>query len=185
MSDAPAKRKRMFPEAWRQEKAAVFARDAITCPHTFMAFDRSQARGQHSHLFEAQRGIRVSMPDTLLIARITDGNTRHVWAEWKAPGKKPNDGQYEALERLRGLGDSATWCETIEEYRLFLAHVGIPMVPNAEYRAMVLDGFVDSRIAKAEGKMPGVAKKPRASRTTAGKPMPMRQYRRAHARGLV
>jgi hypothetical protein len=172
------KRPRIPREAWRQEKAVVFVREAVRCPYTFMAFDRSEKRNARSHLFEAKRGVRPDTPDSLLIARIPGGQTWHVWAEWKAPGQRPGEGQLDALERLRGLGDHATWCVTIDEYRLFLAHCGVPLVANAEYLAMHYDGMVDSRIAKAEGRVVPVVKKSRSRkpgpRFTAGKRMARR-----------
>ena len=185
---APAKtRAKPIPrEAWRQERAAVFVRGAVLCPHTFLAFDRSMARGARSHLFEARRGVRASTPDTLLIARLGPNSTRHIWAEWKAPGKRPDEGQMEALQRLRDLGDHATWCVTIEEYRLFLLHCGVPLAPNAEYQTLHYDGMVDSRIARAEAERNAgaPAKKTRSykpgPRFTAGK----RMQRRAAAKGV-
>jgi len=172
-------------EAWRQQRAAAFVRDAVTCPHTFLAFDRSQARGKLSHLFEAQRGVRASTPDTLLIARLGPNSTRHIWAEWKAPGKRPNEGQMDALQRFRDLGDHATWCETIDEYRLFLLHCGVPLVANAEYRATVMDGMVDSRIAKAEAERGGApAKKSRSRKPAPRYTAPKSMQRRAARKGV-
>lgn len=147
----------IFPESWRQEKAVVFARDAVVGPHQFIAHDRSQARGDKSHLHQWRRGVRKGTPDTQLI--LPDG--RSIWFEFKSRGNvvKDDDDQGRMLAALRDLGHAASWGVTIDDLRRFYEAEGVPLVPNAAYRAMVLDGLVDSRIAKAEGKVPRVKKK--------------------------
>jgi len=162
---APAKRKWTPRETWRQEKAVVFARDAIVGEHKFLAHDRAKAASANEHGWQAKRGVRKGTPDTQLILP----NGRHVWFEFKAPGQKvhPGDDQDLMLAALRKLGDAASWGVTIEDLRRFYAVEGVPLVPNAAYRAMVLDGLVDSRIAKAEGRMPVAAKPKRAPRARA------------------
>ena len=164
-------------ETWRQEKAVVFARDAIVGPHQFIAHDRAKASGGKSHLWQWKRGIRKGTPDTQLI--LPDG--RSIWFEFKAPGKKveDDDDQGRMLAALRAMGHAASWGVTIEDMRAFYAARGVPLVANAAYRAMVLDGLVDSRIAKAESKAPGKKKaatrKP-GPRFLAGKRMARRIY---------
>lgn len=162
LDEAPKRRAKPIPrEAWRQEKAVAFATAAIACPHTILAFDRSQARGEWSHRFEAKRGVRAGTPDTLTIAR--DGErTWHVWVEWKAEANTPNVNQFEGIALLKSLGDVATWCVSIEGFFNVLDDLGIPMVPGAHVMALRYDGLVDSRIAKAEGAVVGVKKKSRA-----------------------
>jgi hypothetical protein len=165
-------------ETWRQEKAVVFARDAIVGPHIFMAHDRSRAKSSKEHLWQAKRGVRKGTPDTQLI--LPGG--LHAWFEFKAPGQRvaSGDDQDLMLAKLRSLGDEADWGVTIEDMRAFWAEHNVPMVPNAAYRAMVLDGLVDSRIAKAEGAVPVVKKAARPGkvqpRFTAGKRMARRIY---------
>lgn len=160
MSDAPAKRNWIPRETWRQEKAVVFARDTIIGPHKFLAHDRSRATGKE-HMWQAKRGVRKGTPDTQLI--IPGG--RHVWFEFKAPGKRPDEDQNQMLDDLRVLGDDASWGITIDDMRRFWLACGAHLAANAEYRAMVLDGLVDSRIAKAEGRVAPTAKKPRVPRS--------------------
>lgn len=182
--DAPRARAKPIPrEAWRQERAVTFAREAITCPHTIMAFDRSQARGEWSHRFEAKRGVRAGTPDTLTIAR-DDARLFHIWVEWKAPGSKPNENQTDGLALLESLGDVTDWCTTIEEFFFVLRDAGVPMLPGAHIMALRYDGMVDGRIAKAAAKTP-TAKKSRPRRPepryTAGKSV----VKRAAKRGLT
>lgn len=151
-----ARRPQILRETWRQEKAVVFARDAIVGPHKFLAHDRAKATSGKSHMWQAKRGVRKGTPDTQLVIR-----GKHLWFEFKAPGKRveTGDDQDLTLAALRALGDAASWGVTIDDLRRFWVAEGVPLVANAEYRAMVLDGLVDSRIAKAEGKVPVAAKK--------------------------
>lgn len=142
-------------ESWRQEKAVAFARDAIVGQHKFMAHDRSQNSGKE-HLWQAKRGVLKGTPDTQLIIR-----GRHLWFEFKSKGNKPDDDQFRMLSDLEALGDAASWGVTIMDPCQFYEDEG---VPNARYRAMVLDGLVDSRIAKAEAKAP--AKRSRSRKST-------------------
>lgn len=164
---APEKRKWTPRETWRQEKAVVFARDAIIGEHKFLAHDRSKAASANEHGWQAKRGVRKGTPDTQLVIF----NGRHLWFEFKAPGERvvPGDDQDLMLAALRKLGDAASWGVTIEDLRQFYAAEGVPLVPNAAYRAMVLDGLVDSRIAKAEGKIPAPKPKRAARARPAGK----------------
>lgn len=153
--EARIKRAKPIPrEAWRQEKAVKFAEAAIACPHTVMAFDRSMARGDWSHRFEAKRGVRAGTPDMLIIA-LAGQSHHHIWIEWKAEGNKPNVNQTDGLALLHRLGDVAKWCVRIEEFCRILTNCGLPMAPNAAVMAMQYDGMVDSRIAKAEAKRDG------------------------------
>jgi hypothetical protein len=177
------KRKWIPRETWRQEKAVVFARDAIVGPHQFIAHDRAKASGPRSHLWQAKRGVRKGTPDTQLI--LPDGRT--LFFEFKAPGKKveEDDDQGRMLASLQSMGHPCAWGVTIEELRRFYAAHGVPLVANAEYRAMVLDGLVDSRIAKAEGKMPGTKKAARSPRS-APRAMASKGFvKRATNRGIL
>jgi hypothetical protein len=169
-------------ETWRQEKAVVFVRDAIVGPHMFLALDRSRAKSPKEHLWQARRGVRKGTPDTQLI--LPGG--RHIWFEFKADGQKvvAGDDQDLMLQALRDLGDAAAWGVTIEDLRLFYLAEGVPLVANAYYRALVLDGLVDSRIAKAEGRVPVVAKKPRPPRAGPRSTASRGFVKRAAARGI-
>lgn len=178
-----SKRAKPIPrEAWRQEKAVKFAAAAIMCAHTVMAFDRSMARGDWSHRFEAKRGVRAGTPDMLIIALAGQAH-HHIWIEWKAEGNKPNDNQNDGLALLHKLGDVAKWCVRIEEFCRILTNCGLPMAPNAALMAMQYDGMVDSRIAKAEaqrdGAAPVVKRAPR--KTTARSTFSVKQGHRAGA----
>lgn len=189
--EGPVRRKRVWipRETWRQEKAVVFARDAIIGPHKFLAHDRSQAKSPKEHLWQAKRGVRKGTPDTQLIAEAPDKYrgpfALHAWFEFKAMGEKPDDDQLRMLDDLRALGDEASWGVTIDDLRKFWLSCGVRLAANAEYRAMVLDGLVDSRIAKAEGLMPATRKRASnrkaAPRTTASAGF----VRRAAAKGIM
>lgn len=190
MSDdmATAPRRAWIPrETWRQEKAVVFARDAIIGPHRFLAHDRSQAKSPKEHLWQAKRGVRKGTPDTQLIVPLRDSEfAHHIWFEFKSEGNKPDDDQIRLLRSLEELGDDASWGVTIDDMRRFWVRCGVPLVANAEYRAMVLDGLVDSRIAKAEGVTP-IAKRKRAASPKSTGPrfkVPVRIERRAAGKGV-
>ena len=186
MSDAPAKRAWVPREAWRQEKAVVWVRKAVACPHKFFAFDRSKAQSDRSHLYQSRRGVRRDTLDTLLVP---EGGV-DCWVEFKAGSAKvnfddPDDGQAKMIADLRMLGRNADWCRTIEEMCALYRIWGVPLVTNAEYLALHYDGMVDSRIAKAEGTTLA-SKAKRATRTkpqvrfSAGKGF----ARRAAAKGI-
>lgn len=166
-------------ETYRQEKAVVFARDAIACRHKFMAHDRAQNSGKE-HLWQAKRGVLKGTPDTQLII-----NGRHLWFEFKSKGNKPDYDQFRMLSDLEALGDAASWGITIMDLCQFYEDEGVPLVANARYRALVLDGLVDSRIAKEEAKAGAPAKPSRARKSApryaAGKGM----QRRAAKAGIA
>lgn len=163
---APAT-KRVYRETWRQEKAVVFARGAIVGPHKFLAHDRAKASSPNAHGWQARRGVRKGTPDTQLI--LPGG--KHCWFEFKAPGQrvKPGDDQDLMLQDLRLLGDAADWGVTILELLHFWTANGVPLAANAAYQAMHLDGLVDSRIAKAEGRASATKKKSRSRKTVPGR----------------
>ncbi len=147
-------RKWIPKESYRQEKAVVFVRDAVIEPHIFLAYDRAQPRGDQSHLFQWRRGLRADTLDTELL---TLGKSCRF--EFKAPGQKvkDDDGQGLMIRTLISLGVHAWWGVTIADLCVFYRRCGVKLVANAEYRALVLDGLVDSRIAKAEAKAAGSA----------------------------
>lgn len=146
--DPPARHKPIPRESFRQEKAVVFARDAIVGPHMFLAHDRGSSNGRE-HLWQAKRGVRKGTPDTQLIIR-----GRHLWFEFKAGSAKPDADQLQMLGDLSALGDAVAWGRTIADLCEFWRLNDVPLCQNAGYRALVLDGLVDSRIAKAEVAQP-------------------------------
>lgn len=180
--DDPAPTKRAKPiarEAYRQEKAVVWVRGAVVEPHLFLAYDRAQARGDQSHLFQWRRGLRADTLDTELLT--ASGSFRF---EFKSTGEKvkEGDGQSVMIQTLRALNVAADWGCTIVELCAFYRSGGVKLANNAEYQAIHYDGMVDSRIAKAEAKRDGaVPVKSRsrkvAPRFTAGKRMQARAAR--------
>ena len=159
MSDAPPPRKWIPREAYRQEKAVVWARNAIRCPHKFFAFDRSKPQGDRSHLYQARRGVRRDTLDTMLA-----WTGMPVWFEFKAGNGKvdfadPDDGQAKMICDLAALGHFAGWGKTILEMCQFYEACGVILAPNAEFLALHYDGLVDSRIARAE-RAQGTVKRP-------------------------
>lgn len=164
-------------ETWRQEKAVVLARDAISVSHAFIAHDRSRPSGDKDHMWQWKRGIKKGLPDTQTIFQPASRPDRfevergqHCWFEFKSKGNIPDDDQLRMLQRFRDLGDFASWGVMLEDLVNFWMHCGVPLVANAHYRAMVLDGLVDSRIAKAEAKARGEA--PPKKRSASPKPTP-------------
>jgi len=145
-----ARAKPIDREHINQRHGMLFARDAVAVPHLFLSFDRQAATGQFTHSRQAGRGVRRGTPDTLLIA----ADCRRLWCEWKAPGKKIEEGGDQQLmgAKLIGLGDAWGWVNSCEGYLLLMLAEGIPLQNNAAYLAMYYDGIVASLIAKAEAK---------------------------------
>jgi hypothetical protein len=179
-NDLP-RRKWIPREAWRQEKAVVFARDCIVGPHKFLAHDRARNAGKE-HLWQAKRGVRKGTPDTQLVIQ----RGRHIWFEFKSKGQRPDEDQRLMLNDLLDLGDMVDWGVTIDDMRQFYMACGVPLTADAEYRAMVLDGLVDSRIARAEGALPAKQKKRSAPRKSPPRFSATRGIvRRAAAKGVL
>lgn len=154
--EAPARRKPIPREAYRQERAKVWVRGAVIEPHIFQAYDRSQARGDQSHLFQWRRGLRADTLDTELLI----SGPRLLRFEFKALGQKvdPDDGQGLMIARLRTLNVAADWGHTVADLCRFYRDNGVKLATNAEYQATIQDGLVDSRIARAEGATPATKK---------------------------
>ncbi len=178
-AEAPARRKPIAREAFRQEKAVVWVRNAVIEPHIFNAYDRAQARGDKSHLFQWKRGLKADTLDTELIV-----TGRSLRFEFKAIGQrvKDDDGQGHMIARLRELQHAADWGCTILELCEFYRKHGVMLATNAEYQAIHYDGLVDSRIARAEAA--ASPKKKSASRKAGPRYLaPKRMARGMNARG--
>jgi len=137
--------------------------------YQFFSFDRSGQSGRFTHAREAERGVRRSTPDTLLEVV----GMESIWWEAKDKGNEPTEEQYQMLNKLRQLRRFAGWGDCVMDYAMFLELCGVPLVENWKYQATVLDGHVDTLIARAEEKRDGFAKRPRATKSapryTAGK----------------
>lgn len=190
--DPPPRRVWIPRETWRQEKAVVLARDAIVVPHAFIAHDRARPHGDKDHMWQWKRGAKKGLPDTQTIFQpapkpesFAVERGQHCWFEFKSKGEVPDDDQLRMLQRFRDLGDFASWGITLEDLVNFWMCCGVLLVANAHYRAMVLDGLVDSRIAKAEGKIPATKSK-RSARTKREPRFPASKgvVRRAAANGV-
>jgi hypothetical protein len=177
--DAPARRKPIPREAYRQERAKVWVRGAVVEDHIFLAYDRAQPRGDQSHLFQWRRGLRADTLDTELLT--ASGSFRF---EFKAAGQKvkDDDGQGLMIRRLRALNVAADWGHTVADLCRFYRDNGVKLAENAEYQAMHQDALTDSRIAKAEGAIPG-AKKPTRRKPTV-KTSTVAWGRRARSKGI-
>lgn len=163
----------------------MFARDCVVGPHKFLAHDRSRQTGKE-HLWQWKRGVRKGTPDTQLIVPLRDSEfAHHIWFEFKAPGEEPDDDQKKMLLDLEALGDDAHWGVTIEELRCFWAACGVHLTRNAEYRAMVLDGLVDSRIAKAESRISSAPRNARPKRAAPRNTASSSVVRRAASKGIL
>jgi hypothetical protein len=151
----------MSPEHILQKHLKQWVREALACPHLFLAFDRGKPAGQWTHLREKARGIRAGTPDTLL--RIKD--RANIWCELKAPGNKATEEQTRMGDELMALGDAWFVCWNIQQYFKNLALSAVPMHANAHFLALHHDGAVESEVAKARMKKGASSKvaKPRAT----------------------
>lgn len=140
-----------------QVQIKKWVRGAVDAPHVFLAFDRSKAAGQWTHMMEKARGVQAGTPDTLLCVL----GAPIFWCELKAPGNKPTAAQ-EALGRsLVFAGCGWFWTTTVTHYWKALSEHGVPLRPNAEYQALQADAAVASLIAKAEARAPKAKRAPR------------------------
>jgi hypothetical protein len=166
-------------EAYLQEAMPRFAKAAIAAPPVFLAFDRAEARGQRSHLYQARRGVRAGTSDTLTIAAGI-----HLWWEAKAKGSKPTDTQQQFGQNVVAAGDYWSWGTSIADYLRDLRECGIPVVASADYLAMHWDGIVESRIAKAE-QAQGTVKRTAQRKAVPRNSMTAAQYHKAHGEGFL
>lgn len=146
------------------QKALVkWVREAVSEPHEFLAFDRSKAAGQFSHLREKARGVRAGTPDTLLLtARLPP-----VWAELKAGTNKASEQQEDMGNRLVAMGGHWACLSSVEAYRAWIFGLGVELRANAGLLAMHADASVLSVIARAEEKR---GKSPRSYKPAVAKP---------------
>ena len=153
------------------QKALVkWVREAVSEPHEFLAFDRSKAARQFSHLREKARGVRAGTPDTLLLtARLPP-----VWAELKAGTNKASEQQEDMGARLMAMGGHWACLSSVEAYRAWIFGLGVELRTNAEFLAMHADASVLSVIARAEEKR---GKAPRSYKPVAAKPSAARVRR--------
>lgn len=144
-----------------------FVREAVAAPHQFLAFDRSKAAGQFSHMREKARGVRAGTPDTLLIV----AGMPPIWAELKAPGNKPTPEQIAMGDSLMALGCWWSWVTSVGTYYEWVRSIGVELRANAEFLAMHADAGVRSKIAAAETKAGKAPKsyKPREVKPTAAR----------------
>jgi hypothetical protein len=144
-----------------------FVRDAVSAPHEFLAFDRSKAAGQFSHMREKARGVRAGTPDTLLLVE----GKAPIFCELKAPGNKPTEQQIDMGDRLMAVGCWWSWATSVGTYFEWIRSIGVELRANAEFLAMHADAGVRSKIAAAETKA-GIAPtsyKPREVKPTAAR----------------
>lgn len=149
------------------QKALVkWVREAVSEPHEFLAFDRSKAAGQFSHLREKARGVRAGTPDTLLLT------ARHppLWCELKAGTNTASEQQEDLGKRLVAMGGQWTCLSSVAAYHQWVHGLGVELRANAEFLAMHADASVASVIARAEvarGKAPRSYKAPVAKPSAA------------------
>lgn len=146
------------------QKALVkWVREAVSEPHEFLAFDRSKAAGQFSHLREKARGVRAGTPDTLLLtARLPP-----VWAELKAGTNKASEQQVDMGQRLVAIGGHWSCLSSVQAYHEWIHGLGVELRANAGFLAMHADASVLSVIARAEEKR---GKAPRSYKAPVAKP---------------
>lgn len=155
-----------------------FVREAVAAPHQFLAFDRSKAAGQFSHMREKARGVRAGTPDTLLIV----AGMPPIWCELKAPGNKPTPEQIDIGDSLLTLGCCWSWVTSVGTYYEWIRSIGVELRANAEFLAMHADAGVLSVIARAEEKR---GKAPRSYKAPVAKPSAARLRKVAALRKKV
>jgi len=132
---------RRFPEHVLQVQCKAFAREAIDSPHSFMAFDRSTNHSGTQHMWEANRGVRKGMPDSLtLVIGIA------IFCEFKVPGGKPSVFQEEMGREIRAAGGHWFWTTSVTGYMDGLSRFGVHFRPNArliaEHREALFQGYL-------------------------------------------
>jgi hypothetical protein len=149
-----------------QVKLRKWVRDAVAVPHVFLAFDSAKQATMNQRAREASRGVATGTPDCVLHI---DG-VPPIYCELKAPGNKPTPAQEYMGVRLMEAGCFWSWLSSIEDYRLWMVALGVPLQTNAEYLALIADGQVWTAIARAEAKRPAKPRGTKAEpRYTAGK----------------
>lgn len=149
-----------------------WVRDCVAVEHLFMSFDSAGKATENQRARAAARGVLAGTPDTLLHV---DGKPP-IYAELKATGGKLSDAQVHMGSLLLRLGCWWNCCMSVDEYRVWLVYIGVPLVTNAEYQAMQADAKIEAAIAKAAAKKPTRTTKP-APRFTVGKRVASRAAR--------
>lgn len=147
----------------RQIQAKQWVREAVAAPHVFLAFDRSGAAGQFSHMREKARGVAAGTPDVALFV----AGFPPIWTEWKAGTNTPTQVQQDMGDALMAVGHWWSWATSVVTYCEWLRTIGVPLHPNAAFLAQVADASADSAVARAEAK---AGKAPKSYRPAAGKP---------------
>lgn len=149
-----------------------WVRDCVAVEHLFMSFDSAGKATENQRARAAARGVLAGTPDTVLHVR----GVVPLYAELKSAGGKSSQAQQHMSARLIALGCGYACVMSVDEYRLWLAHIGVPLVTNAEYQAMQADAKIEAAIAKAAAKKPARTTKP-APRYTVGKRVASRAAR--------
>lgn len=147
----------------RQIQAKQWVREAVAAPHVFLAFDRSGASGQFTHMREKARGVAAGTPDTLLMVE----GLPDFWWEWKDGRNEPSDLQQQMGDAIMRVGRWWSWGNSVVAYCAWLRVLGVPLHPNADFLAQVADASADSAIARAEAK---AGKAPKSYRPASKKP---------------
>ena len=142
----------------------AWVRDCVAVEHLFLSRDAAKITTVYGRAKDKARGMVAGDPDTCLHVLEFPA----IYAELKAPGGKPSEAQEYISTRLMRLGCYWSYVTSVEQYRLWIAAIGVPLVTNAEYQAMQADAKIEAAIAKAAAKKPARATKP--ARTT--KPTP-------------
>ena len=131
-------------EAATQKHVMQFVRENLPGSE-FFAFDRSAPSGRFTHMREKARGVRKGTPDTLL--RIA--GYPNIWAELKAPGKKPTDEQIDIGRRLEAVGDVWFFADSVVAYATQLRNAGVVMSPRWREHAEDHDARAQGEIERA------------------------------------
>ena len=131
-----------------QKAIKVFVKRCVAVPHEFASHDRAAPRSPLDHVFQAERGVRRSWPDTELL--LDGGKTFRC--ELKRPGRKLDDEtqQSELLTRLVSIGHPASWANSVSMYGTQCERFGVPLHGNWRTVAQLADEHVLAQIRKQE-----------------------------------
>lgn len=166
----PSTRKRRVQrEHILQRYVTEFSETAIDSPvenYHFFSFDTARKATENERAREASRGIRRDTLDTLLIMR----GRVDTWVELKVAPNVLSAGQARMINKLIHMGKNAEVAWSIADVCRIWRFNAIPLVPNADYIALHLDGKVATGIAKTEQRAEKPGRAPRTQpRFVAGK----------------
>lgn len=149
-----------------------FVQRAIAVEHVFACHDRAKPTSEHSHAFEAARGLRSGWPDTELAL---DGG-RTFRCELKKRGGRLIVGseQHLVIRRLADIGHPTAWADSVMAYGQACERWSVPLRANWRHVATLADEMVAADIRTQEAKQ--------AAKDAQAEQQPMPRVRRKRTR---